>query len=332
MYKFIDLFAGIGGIRIAFESSGAMCVASSEIDENARKTYYTNFNEYPLGDIKKIEANELPDFDIVAGGFPCQPFSIGGLRKGFDDIRGTLFFEIARIVNEKKPKVIFLENVSGLVSHDGGKTLSVIESTLENIGYSFGWKVMNACDYGIPQNRNRWYCVCFRKDLNIGFKNSQKCSVVDSPVEYFVFPNKCDLKYTLNDVVLANVPNDYNISDIAEKNINKYFKDFKSSNRYVDSNITIANEIRASRCNFRCDGISPCLTAKMGTGGNNVPVYVAGMRKLTEKECLKIMGFPEWFKISKNSMNSYKQIGNSVVVPIIEDLANKIMKILEGLN
>lgn len=323
MLKMIDLFAGIGGIRIAFEQNGVECVKSSEIDEKARATYIKNFAEEPLGDIKKISPEDLPDYDIIAGGFPCQPFSLGGLRKGFDDTRGTLFFEIERLIRAKRPKAFFLENVEGIVNHDEGKTLSVIEHTLDSLGYVFKWKVMNACDYGVPQNRKRWYCVGFRDDLRIGFEGQ-----TGEYKEIFTFPQKRELITKVNDIVRPIETHDYDISNICKKNILSFLPAFKKSNRYNTENVLIANEIRPSRCNFRCDGISPCLTAKMGTGGNNVPVYVEQMRKLTEKECLAIMGFPSWYQIDENSMHSYKQIGNSVVVSLVAELAKEMVRVL----
>lgn len=325
MLKMIDLFAGIGGIRIAFEENGVKCVKSSEIDKHACNTYKLNFNEEPLGDITKICASDLPEFDIIAGGFPCQPFSLGGLRKGFEDTRGTLFFEVARLISERKPKAFFLENVEGIVNHDKGKTLGIIEETLKELGYNAKWRVMNASDYGVPQNRKRWYCVGFRDDLKIGFEEQQN----EGYKKYYHFPEKCKLKMTITDIVKDIEIDEYRISEIAEKNINTYLSEFKKSKRYNEDNILLANEIRASRCNYRCDGISPCLTAKMGTGGNNVPVYVKQMRKLTEKECLKIMGFPDWYKIDANSMHSYKQIGNSVVVSVVSLLAKEMVRVLK---
>lgn len=324
MLKMIDLFAGIGGIRIAFEQNGVKCVRSSEIDENARKTYIKNFKEEPLGDIMKISPEELPDYDIIAGGFPCQPFSLGGLRKGFEDTRGTLFFEVARLIEAKKPKAFFLENVEGIVNHDSGKTLMVIEKTLIDLGYNFQWKVMNACEYGVPQNRKRWYCVGFRKDLKIGFEG--QCGDYS---KLYSFPGKRDLLVKVNDIVKPIESHEYDVTETCKKNILSFLNNYKEGKKYNKDNILIANEIRLSRCNFRSDGISPCLTAKMGTGGNNVPVYVEQMRKFTEKECLRLMGFPEWYEISENSMHSYKQIGNSVVVSIISELAKEMVNVLD---
>lgn len=323
MLKMIDLFAGIGGIRIAFEQNKVQCVASSEIDQYACKTYKDNFGEEPLGDITQIEPNDLPDFDILAGGFPCQPFSLGGLRKGFEDTRGTLFFQVVRLMEARKPKAFFLENVEGIVNHDHGNTLKMIEKTLENLGYHFQWKVMNASDYGIPQNRKRWYCIGFREDINIGFENE-----VGDYKAFYQFPDKCELQFTVNDIIGKDVDLEYKVSEICMKNINTYLPIFEKTDRYNKEYVLIANEIRPSRCNFKCDGISPCLTAKMGTGGNNIPVYVQGKRKFTEKECLLLMGFPEWYQIEKNTMHSYKQIGNSVVVTIISELAKEMVRVL----
>ncbi len=324
MLKMIDLFAGIGGIRIAFEQNGVKCVKSSEIDKNARATYIKNFKEEPLGDITKINSSDLPDYDILAGGFPCQPFSLAGMRKGFEDTRGTLFFEVARLLKEKKPKAFFLENVEGIVNHDGGQTLNVIEKTLHDLGYNCRWKVMNACDYGVPQNRKRWYCVGFKNELKIGFEGQK-----GKFKKLYKFPEKKELSYMINDIIIDVETHDYDVSETCKKNIMLYYEEFKKNKRYNENNVLIANEIRPSRCNFRCDGISPCLTAKMGTGGNNVPVYVERMRKLTERECLRIMGFPDWYEIEENSMHSYKQIGNSVVVSVISELAKEMVRVLQ---
>ena len=323
MLKMIDLFAGIGGIRIAFEKNGVECVMSSEIDKYACKTYKNNFGEMPMGDISKIQSEDIPAFDILAGGFPCQPFSLAGLRKGFEDTRGTLFFEVARLLKEKKPDAFFLENVEGIVNHDSGRTLKVIEKTLDELGYNCDWRVMNACEYGVPQNRKRWYCVGFKKEKGIGFEGKEKnCKKI------YKFPEKRNLVFEVKDIIQKEVPKGYEISETCKKNILSHLSEFKNNKRYSEEHILLANEIRPSRCNFRCDGISPCLTAKMGTGGNNVPVIVNEMRKLTEKECLALMGFPEWYKIDQNSMHSYKQVGNSVVVSIIEELAKEMVRVL----
>lgn len=305
--KFIDLFCGMGGFRIAFEKNNCECVFSSDIDKFARETYKLNFGEYPQGDISKISSTDIPDFDILCAGFPCQPFSTAGKRLGFEDTRGTLFFEVARIIKEKKPKAFFLENVSGLTNHDKGKTLNTILNTLNDLGYSVHYTLINAKDYGIPQNRNRWYCVGFRKDI-----------ISD---ENFSFDIKLSETYDLSDVITQNDDPIYSCSSTCLSHIEKFVK---NKNITVDD-FTLAYDIRPSRCHFSTNRISPCLTAKMGTGGNNIPVVVSQKRKLTEKECLKIMGFPNDYKIYKGS-HTYKQIGNSVAVPILNEIAKNIIK------
>ncbi len=313
-FKFIDLFCGLGGFRIALEKIGGQCVFSSDNNLEVCKVYEKNFNDNPYSDITEISEESIPNYDVLCAGFPCQPFSIAGKRMGFNDSRGTMFFEVARILKYTKPKIAFLENVSGIVSHDSGRTIKVIINTLEELGYKVNTKIMNAKDYGIPQNRNRWYCVAIRKDI---YNNN------------FEFPKKCDLKYTIDDIIVKKSKKEYLSTEVALNNINKHIKKFKKSDRYnKKENFIIANEIRASKCNFRNDGISPCLTAKMGTGGNNIPVVVKYKRKLTEQECLKIMGFPESYKIKENNMQSYKQIGNSVVVPLIYEIAKEFEKYL----
>ncbi len=314
MIKFIDLFCGLGGFRIAFEKEGCKCVFSSDIDKYACETYNLNFNDYPKGDITKIDTKDIPDHDILCGGFPCQPFSLAGKRKGFNDTRGTLFFDVLRILKDKKPKAFFLENVAGLSNHDHGNTIKVILENLKEIGYTPIFKIINAKDVGYPQNRNRWYCIGLRKDL---FPEAETMS--------FSFPQKKGLKYTVYDLLENNVSKDYQITQIAKNNIINHLK---KDEKFSLNLPLIANEIRRSRCNFRQDGISPCLTAKMGTGGNNIPVLVNEMRKFTERECLRIMGFPDSYKIKANFHQSYKQIGNSVIVPIIIDIAEELVKII----
>lgn len=316
--KFIDLFCGLGGFRIAFEASGGKCVFSSDIDKAARETYKNNFGEEPRGDITKIAAQEISDFDIVCAGFPCQPFSLAGKRRGFEDTRGTLFFDVLRIIQEKNPKGFFLENVAGLTNHDNGKTLEVIMNSLDEAGYYATYKLLNAKEYGVPQNRNRWYCVGVRKDLTTEdeFKN------------YDFYPEKCDLKYGLNDVINLNLEDEsYNSSEIAQRNIKKHL-DEKCREMLRKNEVLLANNVRPSRTFFAKTGVSPCLTAKMGTGGNNVPILVNTMRKLTEQECLRIMGFPKWYRIRKNYSQSYKQVGNSVIVPILTEIAARMTEFL----
>ena len=173
-YKFIDLFAGLGGFRLALESLGATCVYSNEWDVEAQRVYYNNFGVIPEGDITKVDEKSIPDHDILCAGFPCQAFSISGKRLGFNDSRGTLFFDVARIVKEKKPKVVFMENVKNFATHDDGKTLSVVKATMEELGYYFYSAVLNSKDYGIPQKRERIYMVCLRKNIDFSKPNTKE--------------------------------------------------------------------------------------------------------------------------------------------------------------
>ncbi len=313
-FKFIDLFCGLGGFRIALEKQNCNCVFSSDIDKAVAQVYENNFGDYPSGDITKIDSKDIPDFDILCGGFPCQSFSIAGKRLGFEDSRGTMFFEVARILKEKKPKAFILENVKGITNHDGGKTLKTILDILDDLDYTYVNKVINAKDVGIPQNRERWYCVGIRKDLNIKLNPD------------IIFPTEQTNFFSYDDIIdVNNIYKEYKISDICENNIQKHIDKVKEKK----SKYTLAYEIRPSRCQFKTDGISPCLTAKMGTGGNNVPVVVELNRKLTEKECLKLMGYPEDYKIG-NGSQAYKQIGNSVVVPVLEQISKSLVNILKN--
>ena len=314
-FKFIDLFCGLGGFRIALEKQNCNCVFSSDIDKAVAQVYENNFGEYPSGDITKIDSKDIPDFDILCGGFPCQSFSIAGKRLGFEDSRGTMFFEVARILKEKRPKAFILENVKGITNHDGGRTLKTILDILNDLDYTYVSKVINAKDIGIPQNRERWYCVGVRKDLNITLNPN------------IIFPTEQTNFFSYDDIIDdgKDLYDGYKISDICEYNIHKHINKIKEKK----SKYTLAYEIRASRCQFKTDGISPCLTAKMGTGGNNVPVVVELNRKLTEKECLKLMGYPDNYKIG-NGSQAYKQIGNSVVVPVLEQISKSLVNILRN--
>lgn len=306
-FKFIDLFCGLGGFRLAFEKMGGECVFSSDIDEPVQKTYAMNFGEVPQGDITKIEAKDIPEHDILCAGFPCQPFSTAGRRLGFEDTRGTLFFEVARILKEKQPTGFILENVKGLTNHDGGNTLEVIINAIHEIGYDCKCEVLNAKDYNVPQNRERWYCIGVRKDSGIDIND-------------FVFPQKEELRIKLCDIIEQGIDTtDYANTEACERNVKKFVK-----LKEVDvTPYTLAYDIRPSRCHFVKGDISNCLTAKMGTGGSNVAVVIAQSRKLTERECLRLMGFPDEYKIGQG-YQSYKQIGNSVVVPVITKLADEL--------
>jgi DNA (cytosine-5)-methyltransferase 1 len=303
---FIDLFSGIGGFRIALENLGAECVFSSDTDVWANKTYFDNFGEIPQGDISRIDSSDIPDHNLLCAGFPCQPFSIAGQRKGFFDTRGTLFFEIERILRDKSPDAFILENVRGLVNHDKGRTFNTIKTKLKELNYNIYYKLLNSKDFGLAQNRERIFIVGLKK--GDGFK----------------FPEGLGKQTLLKTILETNVKK-HEISDIAQEHImNHYNKLIKR--KKINKKVTlIATEVRPSRCVFRNDGLSPCLTAKMGTGGNNVPIILKEKRKLTVRECLRLQGFPETFKMRNNYSQSYKQIGNSVSVPVVQAICENVI-------
>ena len=189
-YTFIDLFAGLGGFRIALESLGAECVYSNEWDEHVQKVYEDNFGDMPEGDITKVDENTIPSHDILCAGFPCQAFSISGKQRGFEDSRGTLFFDVSRIVKAKKPKIVFMENVKNFATHDDGRTLEVVKATMEELGYTFTQRVLNAVDYGVPQKRERIYMICFRNDLNVNSFEFPKPFKLTKHVEDFLLEDE----------------------------------------------------------------------------------------------------------------------------------------------
>ncbi|WP_083195997.1 DNA cytosine methyltransferase [Arcobacter porcinus] len=300
--KAIDLFAGIGGIRLGFQEAfgeNIDFVFSSEIDKYAQQTYYANFGEIPYGDITKIDERDIPQHDIILAGFPCQAFSVAGLRKGFEDTRGTLFFDVARIAAYHKPKLIFLENVKGFVNHDKGNTFKVVKQTLEELGYSIHSKVLNAKDFGVPQNRERIYILAFLDKVDFNFPDNLNKNVSI----HNMFETKIDDKYYYNDKPLFKKIKD----DIVDKD-----SIYQWRRKYVRENKS---------------GVCPTLTANMGTGGHNVPIIRddKGIRKLTPKECLNFQGFPKNFKLPNLADGQlYKQAGNSVVVTVIKEIAKSI--------
>lgn len=313
--KFIDLFSGIGGFRIALESLGFKCVFSSDIDKEARKVYKNNFGENPEGDITKIPNSEIPSHDILCAGFPCQPFSISGKRLGFEDIRGTLFYDIARIAKYSRPKFLFLENVANFVKHDEGKTLKTILEILDSINYSVYYDVLNASLFGVPQSRKRVYFLCIRKDLN--FKS------------YF-FP-----KPTLENISLKNIilEDKYTKNLIIERN-DIYFD--KNSNKLMNSNNSTLKPVRIGYVNkggqgeriYSERGHAITLSAYGGGVGAKTGLYYINgvVRKLHLEECKRVMSFPENFRIHESANQAYKQFGNSVVVKMIKIIFEKLLK------
>ncbi len=311
-FRTIDLFAGIGGIRIGFERVGFKTVFANDFDKQCGITYDLNFptSKLVIEDIRKIGIDDLPKFDFLLGGFPCQAFSIAGYQQGFKDKkdRGNLFFDIAKIIDVRKPTGFLLENVKNLKSHDEGKTFKVIEETLKNLGYYVKIKVLNSMEYGnIPQNRERVYIV--------GFKDKDY-------YEKFEFPNPIKLTKKITDLLEKNVSEKYyyNGKPLYER-LKNFIKEegkvYQWRRQYVRENKS---------------GVCPTLTANMGTGGHNVPIIKdkKGIRKLTPLECARIQGFPNDFKFPKIADSAlYKQIGNSVSVPVIEAVARQMMKAIE---
>lgn len=306
------LFAGVGGIELGFKQAGFTPLLANEIDKYAGVTYSLN-HPHPLilRDIHELQTHEIPRIDVLTGGFPCQAFSVAGYRKGFKDPRGNVFWEIVRILDEKRPSVVFLENVKNLTGHDGGKTFKIVVEALESLGYHVSYKVMNAAEYSkIPQNRERIYIVGFLKK-----KDHLR----------FVFPK--ELKATLN---LADfIDFDSKVDD------NFYYIDKYMTKELIKS-ITRKDTVYQWRRHYvreNKSGLCPTLTANMGTGGHNVPLVLTkhGIRKLTPRECFNLMGFPKTFKLPTGLANSqlYKQAGNAVVVPVIKRIAVQIMKAID---
>ena len=315
-----SFFAGVGGIDLGFERAGFEVVYANEIDPYPVQTYETNFNlKVDNRDIHEVKANEIPDFDIMVGGFPCQAFSLAGYRQGFDDKqgRGTLFFELVRLLKEKaemdkQPSVVFFENVKNLVSHDNGRTFQVILNELDKLGYKVQSNVLNASEYGdIPQNRERIYIV--------GFLDQDK-------YDRFHFPLPTMLETKLSDVIDFETQQDEKYYYTPDKC--KFYDTLKEGMVHNDTIYQWRRVyVRENKSN-----VCPTLTANMGTGGHNVPLIKTklGIRKLTPKECFNLQGFPYDFILPETLSNTrlYKQAGNSVVVSVIERIAKNIMKTL----
>jgi DNA (cytosine-5)-methyltransferase 1 len=314
-FKFIDLFAGIGGFRMAMQNVGGKCVFTSEWDENAKKTYRANFGETPFGDITKERTkNYIPDdFDVLCAGFPCQAFSIAGYRKGFHDTRGTLFFDLEKIIETKRPKVVFLENVKNLVSHDNGNTFKIIIEVLEEkLGYKVYKKVLNSATYAnVPQNRERIFIIAFDPDQVPNHEN-------------FKFPSAIPLTKTIHDILENGKQADY----LYYKKDHQYYPELVKT---MTSKDTIYQwrrvYVRENKSN-----VCPTLTANMGSGGHNVPLILDdyGIRKLTPKECFSFQGYPVEKYILPNIANGrlYMQAGNSVTTTLIERIAKNIMEVI----
>jgi DNA (cytosine-5)-methyltransferase 1 len=298
--KIIDLFAGIGGLRLGFEKVFDVdCVFSSEWDKYAQKMYENHFKEMPFGDINKISPNDIPDHDFLLAGFPCQPFSIAGKQLGFSDTRGTLFFNIEKILEAKRPFGVFLENVKRLTTHDGGNTFKVIIQKLENLGYYINFKVLNTLDFGLPQKRERIYIVGFQKDLQFSFpkpKGSYK------PISHF-----------LED----DVPKNYFVSpDLKKKRFEKVKPGYELPSIWHEN---IGGNISALP--YSC---------ALRAGGSYNYLLVNGERRLTGREMMRLQGFPDDYEINVSYTQVRKIAGNSVSIPVISEIAKEIKKAINS--
>lgn len=333
----IDLFCGIGGFRLAMERLGIQCVFSSDIDSFAQKTYQANFGDLPYGDITKIPVQDIPPFDILTAGFPCQPFSYSGLNKGFEDkTRGTLFFDILRIIEHHSPQMFFLENVKGLKSHNNGETMKIILESLQQLGYSVKWKVINSLSYGLPQGRERWYCVGFR----------------DSKVE-FNFPKAPNKVSNLGDIIDpdSNENPKLKLADWELERIDYHFETVENENHRVEHDSSIYNptskkgrhgvfsfqkadkSLRFHVGDFAKTQIQEMFYACQST---YAPTIIAGRvpklwdlrRKLSVLEAARLQGYPDSFIFPVSDAQAYKQLGNSVSVPVIEAIMQQMVKSL----
>lgn len=305
--KMIDLFCGIGGTRLGFQLTGkTKTVFSSEIDKFSIKTYHANFGEFPSGDITKISTNIIPDHDILVGGFPCQAFSQAGKKLGFEDARGTLFFEIARIIREKRPKAFLLENVKNLKTHDKGNTFKVIESVLKSMNYEVFHKVLKAKDFGVPQNRERIYIVGFDKEVIQNY-------------DEFKYPEPLNIKTKVGDILEKNVNDKYTISD----------KLWEGHKRRKEEHKEKGNGFGFSLFNENSE-YTNTISARYYKDGSEILIEQEDKnpRKLTPREAARLQGFPERFIIPVSDTQAYRQFGNSVAVPVIHEIAKNIIKVL----
>lgn len=306
---FADLFAGIGGIRLAFERAGGRCVFTSEWDRHSARTYLENFGDEPQGDIAAIPAEEVPDHDILLAGFPCQPFSLSGVSKlnslgqdhGFMHMtQGTLFFELARIIEEKQPRAFLLENVKNLLGHDKGRTFTLIKRTLEeDLGYDLHFRILDARTL-VPQHRERIYIVGFREPVN------------------FEFPDLPDLSPRLADILQDQVEDRYTLSD----HLWQYLRDYAEKHR------SKGNGFGYGLADLQ--GVTRTLSARYHKDGSEILIPQEGKnpRRLTPRECARLMGFPDDFRIVVSDTQAYRQFGNSVVVPVVEHVAAEMVDCL----
>lgn len=317
-FTFIDLFAGIGGIRLGYECAGGQCVYSSEWNEFCQKTYWANFGEKPDGDITVVNAADIPDHDICLAGFPCQPFSIAGVSKkqslgratGFaDKTQGTLFFEVCRIIDEKRPKAFMLENVKNLVSHDKGKTFRIIRESLDELDYAVFYKILDG-QYYVPQHRERIIIV--------GFDRKRYGNSIDFEFN-MTYPEK---KPVVADILEKETDDKYTLSD----HLWNYLQDYAKKHREAGNGFGFGIA--------EPDGITRTLSARYYKDGSEILIAQPGKnpRRLTPRECARLQGFPDDFIIPVSDTQAYKQFGNSVVVPLIADVAKLVTEKLVTLE
>jgi DNA (cytosine-5)-methyltransferase 1 len=314
-FKFIDLFAGIGGIRLAFQKQEGKCVFTSEWDKFAKKTYEINFGEVPFGDITKIKESDIPEHDLLLAGFPCQPFSIAGVSKknslgrkhGFlDETQGTLFFDVARILKLKRPKAFMLENVKNLVSHDKGRTFEIIYNTLDELDYSVHFRVLDGKHF-VPQHRERIIIVGFDKNIFNG-------------KESFKFPDLPETKRSVNQILLESPEDKYTLTNKLWNYLRGYAEKHKAKGNGFGYGLTDLN------------GITRTLSARYYKDGSEIliPQNDKNPRRLTPRECARLMGYPDGFLIPVSDNQAYRQFGNSVIVPLIESVAKELVKALSN--
>ncbi len=329
-FLFIDLFAGIGGFRLSAQQAGGHCVFSSEWDSFAKKTYETNFMELPFGDITKTSKFIPKNYDLLCAGFPCQPFSYAGLKHGFDETRGTLFFDILQILEDTKPKMFLLENVKGLKSHDGGKTLETIEKSLRHLGYTIKWKIINSYDFGLPQYRERWYCVGFKEKIDFEFpsgnmRGAKLRNIID-------LNSNMDNKLKLSESEIERINFHFSSNDNRVQHDNsKYHPNTKKGRHGVFSfqksdgslrfHIGDKAKTQIQEAFYTCqDTYAPTIIA------NRVPKLWDLQRKLSVLEAKRLQGFPDNFIFPVSDNQAYKQLGNSVGIPVVEAIIKKMLK------
>jgi len=320
-YNFIDLFAGIGGFRLALESFGGKCVFTSEWDKHCQNIYEINYGERPLGDITKIKEKTIPNHDILCAGFPCQAFSISGKQRGFEDTRGTLFFDIARIVKYHKPKLLILENVKNFEKHDSGKTLDKVIKTLSSLGYLIKYKVLNASRFGVPQSRKRIFIICVSKRFRHNFK---KFEIPESNKEY---SNLNNLLISDDEVDKKCFSREFDVKHLIEKENSIKPNLFGLYNQKPIRIGTINKGGQGERI-YSTKGHSITLSAYGGGVFSKTGGYLINnkVRKLDPRECARVTGFPDSYILDDNIHQNWKQFGNSVVVNVVQEIIKRLIQ------